>query len=347
MASADGRKVRLALVGCGDIAETGHLPAIARSADVELVGLIDLDATRRYELASRYGVPDSADLASARAWRADGVIIATPPEVTPVIAMSALAHGLDALVEKPMAAGVIQGRRLHEAALASDRVVQLGFVNRFSPVVQRVKQWIDEGRLGHPLIFALSSADERFDPKDTRHTIRMFHFLRHGPAFVHEAAHLTDYVLHLGAGRAASVAAVGLRTNTAFPSENHTSAVVRLDNGSVARLEVTWLLEVLPSPTFWVAGPQGRVVVERAQGRAELKASSGDDRVQLTRSWADESFDGQLAAFAHSIRTRSAHGPTTADGLASLILCHDIVAAMNADLAAADRAHLEAQNAVS
>jgi predicted dehydrogenase len=347
MASTERRKVRLAVVGCGDIAETGHLPAIARSADVDLVGLVDLDAARRHELATRHGVPDSADLASAQEWGADAVILATPPEVTPIVAMSALAQGLDALVEKPMAADVTQGRRLHEAVLASDRIVQLGFVNRFSPVVQRVKHWIDEGRLGHPLIFALSSADEPFDPDDTRHTARMFHFLRHGPAFVHEAAHLTDYVLHLGGGRADSVAAVGLRTDPAFPSENYTSAVVRLDNGSVARLEVTWLLRVLPSPTFWVAGPEGRVVVDRAQGLAELKSSSGDDRVQLTRPWADESFDGQLAAFAHSIRTRSVHGPTTADGLASLILCHEIVDAMHADLAASDVAEHEAHHAVS
>jgi predicted dehydrogenase len=346
MASAEHRRVRLAVVGCGDIAETGHLPAIARSADVELLGLVDVDASRRHELATRYDVPDSADLASARAWGADGVILATPPEVTPIVATSALAQGLDALVEKPMAADIASGRRLHEVAQASDRIVQVGFVNRFSPVVQRVKQWIDEGRLGHPLIFALSSADEPFDPDDTRHVARMFHFLRHGPAFVHEAAHLTDYVLHLGGGRAASVAAVGLRTDTAFPSENYTSAVVRLDNGSVARMEVTWLLRVLPAPTFWVAGPQGRVVVDRAKGLAELRSSSGDDRVQLSRPWVDESFDGQLAAFAHSIRTRSPQGPTTAEGLASLALCHGIVEAMNQDLAATDMAKGEAHHAV-
>ena len=324
--------VRLLVVGCGDIAETAHLPAIARSAEVELVGLVDPASGNRSRLAARYGVPDAADLDGAMGWGADAAIVATPPEVTPHVTLDALRRGLHVLCEKPMAAEVVDAQRVHEATAAGDRVVQVGFVNRFSPVIAAVRRWVREGRLGHPLLFALSAADERYDSVDTVHTERIRHFLSHGPAFLHEAAHHTDYVFHLGGGTPLEVIAGGLRTDATFPSENYTCAIIRYDNGNVARLEVTWMLPVLPPGDFRILGPGGSVQVNRAEGWATLQTPSTRERIELDRPWVEQAFDGQLAAFAGAVRSGRPKGPTTADGLASLSLCHRVVAAMHREV---------------
>jgi predicted dehydrogenase len=326
MVRRDG-PIRMVVVGCGDIAVQEHLPAIARSADVELVGLVDTDDAARDHLADQHGVPGARNLDDVMAWRPDAAIVATPPEVTPTLTLDLVRHGLHVLCEKPMAVDVAAARAVHDGVAGSGRVVQVGFVNRFSPVIAQVRQWVREGRLGHPLVFTLSTYDERYDPSDVVHFRRIMHFLDHGPAFVHEAAHQTDYVFHIGGGRVRDVAAFGVVTHPDFPADNYTAALVRYDNGNVARLEVAWMLPTLPPNDFRILGPLGTVRVNRAEGWATLDTPGGQERVVLDRPWVEQSFDGQLAAFVTAVRTGRHDGPGTADGLASLTLCQDVAAA--------------------
>lgn len=334
MASTGDRRLRLAVVGCGDIAESAHLPAIARSADVELAGVVDVDATARDRLAALHRVPAAATVAEAMAWRLDAAVVATPPEVTPRLTLDLLGRGLHVLCEKPMAADLDAAREVHAAAAASPCVVQVGFVNRFSPLIERVREWIDDGRLGRPLVFSLSTHDERYDPADEVHARRIAHFLRHGAAFAHEAAHQTDYVLHLGGGTPVEVDAAGMRTDASFASDNYTTALVRFDNGDLARFEVAWMYPALAPNDFRVLGPLGLARVHRAEGWATLTSAAGEERVELDRPWVDVTFDGQLAAFVASVRTGVPLGPGTADGLASIELCRRVVAASSEGTAA-------------
>jgi predicted dehydrogenase len=329
MACAE-RPLRLVVVGCGDIAEQAHLPAIARADGVELAGLVDVDPAARARLAQRYRVPEAASPAEALTWAPDAAVVATPPEVTPALTVELLGLGLPVLCEKPMAVDVQAARAVHERAAACGLVVQVGFVNRFSPVIARVREWVRGERLGQPLLFLLSSFDERYDPGDPTHLNRVMHFLAHGPAFVHEAAHQTDYVFHLGGGRAVDVTALGTASRPEFPADNYTAALVRYDNGNVARLEVGWLYPTMPPGDFRILGPGGAVRVNRAQGWATLTTPEGEERVDLDRPWVEASFDGQLAAFAAAVRSGRPHGPGTADGLASLALCQDVAAAARA-----------------
>jgi predicted dehydrogenase len=329
MAGGD-RPVRLVVVGCGDIAEQAHLPAIARAAGVELAGLVDVDPAARTRLAQRYRVPAAASPVEAAGWEPDAAVVATPPEATPALTVELLRLGLPVLCEKPMAADVEAARAVHAQAGHSGLVVQVGFVNRFSPVIARVREWIQSGRLGQPLLFLLSSFDERYDPGDPTHLNRIMHFLAHGPAFVHEAAHQTDYVFHLGGGRPVDVTALGTVSRPEFPADNYTAALVRYDNGNVARMEVGWMFPTMPPGDFRILGPVGAVQINRAQGWATLTTADGEERIDLDRPWVEASFDGQLAAFAEAVRSGRPHGPGTADGLASLALCLDVAAAARA-----------------
>jgi predicted dehydrogenase len=326
MASVD-RPVRLIVVGCGDIARQEHLPAIARSTGTELAGVVDPDDGATAGPAERFGVPSARGVAEAMAWRPDAAIVATPPEITAHLTLELVERGLHVLCEKPMAVDVESARAVHERAAVSDRIVQVGFVNRFSPVIARAREWVRGGLLGHPLVFALTTYDERYDPGDQAHFRRIMHFLEHGPAFVHEAAHQTDYVFHLGGGSVTGVSALSTATRPEFPAENHTAALVRYDNGNAARLEVGWMLPVLPPSDFRILGPLGAVRVSRKEGWAELTTADLQDRVELDRPWTEAAFDGQLAAFVSAVRAGEPRGPGTADGLASLRLCQEIVSA--------------------
>ena len=91
------RKLRLAVVGCGAIAERGHIPAARRVDEVRLVALVDSDTARAEALARRFGVPRVAATLSGVAAEVDAAILATPPHVRPAVAEEAFREGLHVL----------------------------------------------------------------------------------------------------------------------------------------------------------------------------------------------------------------------------------------------------------
>ena len=75
-----GRPLRVAVIGCGAIAKSMHLPVLAGHEGVELAALVDRDRERAAELAAGYKVPAVlADAAELGPDRIDAAVVATPP----------------------------------------------------------------------------------------------------------------------------------------------------------------------------------------------------------------------------------------------------------------------------
>lgn len=96
--------LRLGLVGCGRLAELGYAPAAHAAPDVEFVGAVDPDRTRRGMVAAKLGVQGYARLSELLvATPLDGLVVCTPAEEHEEVAAVAAGSGLTALVEKPPA----------------------------------------------------------------------------------------------------------------------------------------------------------------------------------------------------------------------------------------------------
>src|SRR5690606_17392739 len=65
------------------------------------------------------------------------------------LSVAALKAGKDVLVEKPMGLNANECREMNAAAKAKDRILQVGFVQRYSSVATTVKKFVDAGRLGN------------------------------------------------------------------------------------------------------------------------------------------------------------------------------------------------------
>ena len=87
--------VRLALVGCGRIAQVAHLPAVEKAEGVELVAVCDPSAAVAGSVAGRYGL--SAAYTDHGSVFADGsveaVLIAAPDRFHHGLATEALRAG--------------------------------------------------------------------------------------------------------------------------------------------------------------------------------------------------------------------------------------------------------------
>ena len=102
--------LRLIVIGCGQVFERYHLPAIRRCGAVRLVGLCDADAGRRgWAETAGAGVLVAGSLEELLgSVVADAALISTPPETHASLVESALRANLAALVEEAMRVRALQ-----------------------------------------------------------------------------------------------------------------------------------------------------------------------------------------------------------------------------------------------
>jgi predicted dehydrogenase len=142
--------LRLAIAGCGAIAQLAHLPVLAKMRGVRLVALCDNDAAKARALADRFEVPDVFDdleeLLDSDA--IDGLIVATPNHLHEPHVLSAMRAGVDVLCERPLALTSRGVDRVLAAAVKSGRRVIVGNNHRFRNDVQALSRFVSTGELG-------------------------------------------------------------------------------------------------------------------------------------------------------------------------------------------------------
>lgn len=140
------RKIRVAVVGVGDFGRN-HVRVCRELADVELVGVVDLNPARAQQVAVEFSTAVLPDI-EALAGRVDAVSLAVPTVEHARVGCRLLQQGIDVLVEKPMAASLPEADELIAAARENGRVLQVGHLERFNPAVVAVEKII-----ARPLFF--------------------------------------------------------------------------------------------------------------------------------------------------------------------------------------------------
>jgi predicted dehydrogenase len=143
-------KLRVALVGCGKIAD-GHVEEIRKLESVAtLVAVCDREMEMARQLGVRHAVPavyDDVDAMLAKE-RPDVVHIATPPQVHLLLATKAIDAGAHVLVEKPLTLRYEDSKTLVEHAEHAGKKVCIGYGYHFEPPAETLRSLIRNGELG-------------------------------------------------------------------------------------------------------------------------------------------------------------------------------------------------------
>jgi predicted dehydrogenase len=136
--------VRVALIGCGRIAQVAHLPAIEKAAGIELVAVSDPSEEVVRAVARRYDVV-SADLSEVFAdSEIEAVLVAAPDRFHYSITAAALRAGKHVLVEKPLASTIEDSAKLVDLVQQTGMILQVGAMKRHDPGVQYARQFMIE-----------------------------------------------------------------------------------------------------------------------------------------------------------------------------------------------------------
>lgn len=154
MCEENNRKIRVGIIGCGNVANY-HIKAYLNMPDVEIVAGCDKVPGRSRAFMDKYGVvsakcdySDHIQMLNDRELMLDAVSVCTYNRQHVPCAKYALERGINVLLEKPMCVDMDEAWDLYRAVKKSGKVLSVGFQPRFDDNMKDLCRIVQSGILG-------------------------------------------------------------------------------------------------------------------------------------------------------------------------------------------------------
>ncbi len=301
--------IKAGVIGVGHLGQH-HARIYSELPQTRLVGVVDLDRTRRTEIGNRFGVAHFEDCRSLLG-QVDAVSVAVPTRRHREVVLDCLEAGVHVLVEKPIAATPEEGRQMVRRAKQNGLVLHVGHVERFNPVRDLVKDRISNPR------FIECHRLAPFQPRGTDVDVVL-------DLMIHDV----DLILSFGLGQVNTVEAVGIAVLS--PQVDFAHARVEFDKGcvvnftasrmSTGRLRKMRLFQERLYLSVDFLSRQG--IVYRQTEPATVEAFVQEEAIQ---AGDEEPLKRELQAFVQAMQTGAPGGVSGEEGVAALELVHAII----------------------
>ncbi len=306
----DSQTLKIALVGCGGIAQAHWRGIQTHATQLVVSAVVDTDPDRAAAMAKETGGQPFTTLEDALA-QGDfaAVDIMLPHNQHEAAAVAAFAAGKHVVLEKPMSTNLASAARILDAAQQAGTVFMVAEQAQYWPDARQVQGLIKEGAIGD-IITARAYFGNRApatvpSPKPWRYELAQ----AGGGVTIDGGAHWLR-PLRMWLGEVAEVSAVTGRPLAEMEGESFMRALLRFDSGVVALFDTLYGGAVLgPSEEFRVTGTAGEILIERGQqGRLLLfDKAHPEGETLLTNLWEGRAaaFGYELADFAQAVLTGS------------------------------------------
>ncbi len=292
----------MALVGCGNIAHAHARGYKALPQLFRVVAVCDVDEERAGRMAQELGAEkvyhDYRQVADDP--EVEAVDVCLPHDLHAPVAIACARAGKHVLVEKPLATSMEEGREMVRTAKEAGVKLMVAFNERYDPVNRRMKELVDEGKLGRIFLLRLDHNQNVCVPEG--HWIRSRKRMGGcGGVVFGSMPHRLDLLRWFG-GEVEKV--YGLTFEMPERMEGPVSAValMRMRSGATGEVTAVW---ACANPAWyegaWVYGTKGSAYsVTWRGGRSELFFDDGERRTKVDVEPAD-SFTEEIRHFGECI----------------------------------------------
>jgi UDP-N-acetyl-2-amino-2-deoxyglucuronate dehydrogenase len=252
----------IGLVGSGNITQT-HARAASAILGAQIAAIYGTNPQTVTHLAAEHQAKPYQDFAAFLAHKPmDLVILGTPSGQHAQQGIAAAQHSLHVLTEKPIDISTKNADALIAAAEKSKVKLAVIFQDRLKPNILRLKQWLDRGLLGKPLL--VDARVKWYRPPDyySNSKWRGTFALDGGGALINQAIHTVDLLLYL----LGDVARVQARTATVLrkiEAEDTAVATLEFASGAVGTLLATTAAYPGYPRRLEITGTEGTVILEQ------------------------------------------------------------------------------------
>jgi predicted dehydrogenase len=278
-------RIRIAAIGVShwhSLHDAAYLRLLAEMADVELVGLQDVNATVAGERAAALGgLPVFTDYrVMLDRTRPDFVLALGEHNRMAETAHFLLDHGYPFMMEKPMGVSAAEVQGIAEKAALKQAFVAVPLSQRYQPFVARARQMLAAGRFG-PLshcYFRLNRPTSARYP--AWHSAWMLDPARAGGGCLRNlGAHLLDLFLLL-TGEEARVVAAQLSASVHRQAvEDYASMQLRSSSGVLGTIEVGNTVPYAGSDGEWKIAGRDAMLIAYDDGAMRMLGADGEERI--------------------------------------------------------------------
>ncbi len=227
-------KVKVCMIGAGNMANNVHYPSLADFDDVEIAGICELDHGRLDATADKYGIPKEKRFyskmyndyrAMLETLKPDGVYVIGQPHIMFDIWHWCLSNGFNLYVEKPMGLTWHQAQMLAHLAEKNGCITQVSHQRRSVPLLHKMRDaLLEKGPITHGVV-------EFFKCNIAPMTGARDHMLD-------DCTHSVDTARWICGGEVVAIESHCKRIQT--PDINWIGATLQFDNGSTCYVVNSW-----------------------------------------------------------------------------------------------------------
>jgi UDP-N-acetyl-2-amino-2-deoxyglucuronate dehydrogenase len=297
------------VIGGGNISDT-HARAARAIPDVSVAAVYGTNAEKAARLARDHHAQRYRDFEAFLAHRPmDLVLIGSPSGCHAAEGIAAAQHGLHVLTEKPLDITTTRADALIDAAARAKVKLGVFFQDRTKPDIRKLKQWVDHGVVGKPLLIDARVKWYRPPEYYSGSKWRGLLALDGGGALMNQGVHTVDVLLWLFGDPVRVQARTGTLLHS-IEAEDTAVAILEFSSGALCTLQATTAAYPGYPRRIEISGSNGTVVLEHDRliaadlrdAPADLLSDSSGDTNQSGSSAVVSDVSGHKAVLEDFLR---------------------------------------------
>ncbi|MFH1760898.1 MAG: Gfo/Idh/MocA family oxidoreductase [bacterium] len=323
-------KLKLAVVGCGEIAPTTVKATNTQSRRAEYIVAVDIVPENAEKLARTFSLQVADWNEMLKRDDVDAVYISTPHFEHGHQAIESLQAGKHVMLEKPFALSLEECHRIVEIAREKDLFVGASFPMRYGGVPKKAKELYDSGAIGDFIAANWCMCQDRGE-KYYRYGVtgkgpeahwREYKEKSGGGNIIMNGIHYTDMINWITGEKAVSACCVGGTYAQKITIEDLAYALIKYSNGAAVSFNGGFSAKGALPYHFRILGTRGHIVLDGYWDNLVKLYSETPPQGIEANQWVDIPVTQPvheravlLDAFAEKILDQKEGAPTSEDGI--------------------------------